>query len=93
MNINPNWDAMSYDVGADLMYFVAESQIRVVGFDGSGFTGSATSLVNINPNWDAMALIFAPDSTPIPIPVAPSWALLCIGLAALVLRRRSDTAR
>src|SRR5262245_31492048 len=37
------------------LYYVAESQIRSVPFDGTGFTGFASSVVNIDPNWDAMS--------------------------------------
>jgi hypothetical protein len=42
------------------LYYVAESQIRVVPFDGTGFTGFASSVVNINPTWDAMS--YDPDA-------------------------------
>jgi hypothetical protein len=46
---------MSYDPAAGLLYYVAESELRSVGFDGTGFLGGSTLLETLFPDWTAMS--------------------------------------
>jgi hypothetical protein len=74
------------------MLYTSAGSLRVVGFDGSGFTGSFSTLATLSPDWTGMALLFAPEPPPpppavIPLPAA-GWLLLAAIIALPALRRR-----
>lgn len=55
---SPAWTGISYDPGAELLYFsTASNDLRVIGFDGSGFTsGFATVLESgFSPGWTGIS--------------------------------------
>ena len=74
------------------LLYLAEGELRSVGFDGTQFLGSFTSLETPDPAMSGISVIRAIDPGTTGIPEPTSLALVCLGMAVLGSSLRRSAA-